>query len=112
RKQWVLDRVEYLSSVFAIDICAYAVMSNHYHLVLRVDRDRIRRCDSRAIIERWSRLFRVPSIVDRWQKGIALEAEAAMAETLVELWRQRLIDVSWFMRCLNEYLARRANAED
>jgi len=40
RKVWVINRLCELSDVFAIDVCAYAVMSNHYHLVLRVDKAR------------------------------------------------------------------------
>ncbi|OUL57932.1 transposase [Pseudoalteromonas ulvae] len=40
RRAWLVERFKLLSQVFAIDIAAYAVMSNHYHLVLRVDRDR------------------------------------------------------------------------
>jgi REP element-mobilizing transposase RayT len=35
RKQWVVDKITMLSTIFTIDICAYAVMSNHYHLVLK-----------------------------------------------------------------------------
>jgi len=40
RKQWVVDKITSLSTVFTIDICAYAVMSNHYHLVLKVDKEK------------------------------------------------------------------------
>ena len=40
RRQWVVDRLALLVQVFAVDLCAYAVMSNHYHLVLKVDRHR------------------------------------------------------------------------
>src|SRR5687767_1047813 len=32
RKHWVLERLQLLTSIFSVDICAYAVMSNHYHL--------------------------------------------------------------------------------
>ena len=112
RKDWVLERLQFLASMFAIDVCAYAVMSNHYHLVLHVDRKRALSWTDQEIIERWSRVFAVPSAVKRWQQGIALEAEADLTAQLVERWRARLFDVSWFMRCLNEHLARRANAED
>jgi hypothetical protein len=112
RKEWVIERLQYLSTVFAIDICAYAVMSNHYHLVLHVDQERAKRLSDLEIIERWSGVFGVPTVVRRWKEGVAGEAESVAAMKAIALWRSRLVDVSWFMRCLNEYLARRANAED
>ena len=35
RRKWVLDRLAEIDDVFCIDVCAYAIMSNHYHIVLR-----------------------------------------------------------------------------
>ena len=37
RRQWIEDRLMLLAEVFAIDICAYAVMSNHVHTVLHIN---------------------------------------------------------------------------
>lgn len=112
RKQWVIDRLTHLCSIFAIEVCAYAVMSNHYHLVLYVDAERARAWSKQEVIEKWTSLFRAPTLVQRWVSGDALEAERRAAEAIIEHWRVRLYDVSWFMRCLNEHLARRANIED
>jgi REP element-mobilizing transposase RayT len=112
RKVWVLERLDQLSSIFTIDICAYAVMSNHYHLVLHVDRGRAKQLSTEDVVSRWTAMFSVPPVVARWQKGTAIEVERRHALAMIERWRMRLYDISWFMKYLNEHLARRANAED
>ena len=37
RRQWIEDRLLLLAEVFTIDLCAYAVMSNHVHTVLHIN---------------------------------------------------------------------------
>jgi REP element-mobilizing transposase RayT len=104
--------------VFGLDVCAYSVMSNHIHVVLRVRPVVVRRWSDEEIAERWLTLF--PRRVTPQREG-PLDAEAlrkaALAEILaddgrVQELRARLGSVSWFMRCLNEPIARRANRED
>lgn len=113
RRQWVVDRLKALAGIFAIDICAYAVMSNHYHVVLHVDKRRAQGWDDAEVMRRWTQMFSGPSLVQRYQAGEALcAAERDVVSTIVATWRARLFDVSWFMRCLNESLARAANEED
>ena len=112
RKLWVEERLAFLSRVFAIDIAAYAVMSNHYHLVLRIDADRASQWSDGNVIRRWKRLFRISPIIAQSQKETASKAIKDKAQELIEEWRNRLMDISWFMRTLNEYLARKANGED
>jgi REP element-mobilizing transposase RayT len=112
RKTWVLERLAELTSIFTIEICAYAVLSNHYHLVVYVDQKRSRELTKADVVERWIRLYRAPPLVERWRNGLASEAECEAAKAIIENWRTRLCDLSWLMKCLNEHLARRANAED
>jgi len=113
RRQWIVDKLVSLSSVFSIDLCAYAVMSNHYHVVLRVDQDLALAWSDSEVIERWTGLFSAPVLIQRYLRGeAATEAEVEKVQELVALWRSRLTDISWFMRCLNESIARRANKED
>jgi len=112
RKQWVLDRLSRLSQAFAVDLCSYAIMSNHYHLVVRIDQHRATAWSTEEVIARWGLIFRIPPVIRLYQSGEATRAERQAAEKTLRTWRLRLHDVSWYMRCLNEYLARRANAED
>ena len=105
RKAWLVDRIRQLSEVFAIDVCAYAVMSNHYHVVLRVDAERLRDFSNDEVLARYGKLFR-RSVLE-----LEVLPEEIAAERLA-LFRERLGDLSWFMRCLNESIARRANRED
>ena len=44
---------DYLASVFAIDICAYAVMSNHVHVVVCVDKDLADNWSVKEVLEHW-----------------------------------------------------------
>jgi putative transposase len=113
RRAWIVSRFKQLAAVFAIDVAAYAVMSNHYHLVLRVDTDRARQWSRNEVIDRWQSLFSGPPLVQRLVAGESiLDAENAAIDLIVDSWRERLADISWFMRCLNEHIARRANVED
>ncbi|VAW68289.1 Mobile element protein, partial [hydrothermal vent metagenome] len=38
RRQWLEDKLLDTADIFAIDICAYAIMSNHYHAVLHINK--------------------------------------------------------------------------
>ncbi|PVV07102.1 MAG: transposase [gamma proteobacterium symbiont of Ctena orbiculata] len=113
RRQWIVDRMKLLADVFAIDICAYAVMSNHYHVILHVDTECAVEWSEQEVITRWERLFSLPVLVQRYLSQDAItRAEQETISELLTKWRNRLHDISWFMRCLNEPIARQANQED
>ena len=114
RKQWIVSRLKFLSYVYAIDICAYAVMSNHYHVVLHVDKARALAWSMDEVVERWTQLYKAPPLVARWLEApdTVTGAELAVVKELVAQWRERLYDLSWFMRGVNETIARMANEEE
>ena len=113
RRQWVEDKILELSNVFALDVCSYAVMSNHYHIVLHVYQQTAESWSMDDVINQWHLLFSGHALSQRYLKGESLEnAELATLEEITDLWRERLMNISWFMRVLNETIARLANEED
>jgi REP element-mobilizing transposase RayT len=113
RRGWIEERLLELAQIFAVEVCGYAIMSNHSHAVLHVDRSLARAWSMGEVIERWHRLFTGTLHSARYLRGeTLLEAEQQALSDLVETWRERLTSVSWFMRCLNEHIARKANEED
>jgi REP element-mobilizing transposase RayT len=113
RKSWLVDRFKFLSEIFAVNIAAYAVMSNHYHLVLHVDFARAEAWPNEEVVGRWLRLYRGPELAQRYLQGEELpDGELQYMERLIKLWRSRLYSISWLMSCLNYTIALQANRED
>ena len=113
RRQWVVDRIRLLSSLFAIDVCAYAVMNNHYHLVLKLCPEQIEGLGDDDVMDRWCAMFKGPLLIQRHRDGEDLEPfERSTVSDIANVWRSKLSSISWFMRCLNQPIARQANLED
>ena len=111
RRQWIVERIHLLASLFAIDVCAYAIMSNHYHVVLKLNT--AEEWTNEEVISRWLMLFQGPVLARRFHAGEQLTSiQHQTVADIAKVWRDRLQDLSWFMKCLNEPIARQANAED
>lgn len=114
RREWVEDRILYLAKYFCIQVAAYAVMSNHYHIVLRVDKESAVNFSPKEVIEHWQGMFKGTLLSKKYLEDpeSLTEPENTVLLKQVEVWRERLYDISWFMRCLNEFIAKKANLKD
>jgi len=110
RRQWLEDRILFLAERFAVAVHAYAVMSNHFHLVLEVDPGAPKAWTDEEIARRWLSLSNDAAALES-TLDTRIAALAAQPERLAVL-RERLGSLSWFMRYLKEPIARRANQED
>lgn len=114
RKVWVEERLKFLSSVFLVECLAYAVMSNHLHVLLRTMMEPLKRLPAEDIARRWLLLY--PKCPD--ESGAPKEPEKMDIQELarsrhrIRVLRARLGSISWYMKSLDEHIARRANMED
>ncbi len=88
-------------------------MSNHYHIVLHINAEKAKASTDNQVIERWHTLYSGNYLSQQCMAGNDLYEEQlkAIAKLAAE-WRERLMSISWFMRALNEDIARQAKAED
>lgn len=113
RKQWIEERLQKLAGIFAIDICGFAVMDNHLHVLLRLNQEAAEAWTAEEVAQRWLELCpprgtdgKPLSVTKQWIADRVQDAPW-IAET-----RRRLNDLGWFMKSLKEPIARRANREE
>ncbi|WP_044302688.1 transposase [Rhodopirellula sallentina] len=113
RKEWIRRRMEALASVFAVDVLSYAVMSNHMHQILRNRPDVCAQWSDEEVAIRWLRVFPGRRLEEHLAEPTENDVKTLVRdkERLAEV-RQRLSDISWFMRALAEPIARMANKQD
>ena len=113
RRGWIEQLLIEQAKVFCIDVAAYAIMSNHWHVVLYVDQAEAKALSDDEVIRRWHALYQGNYVSQKYVKGDTLSGgQQLYLKGCVDEWRSRLMNISWFMRRLNETVARLANAED
>jgi hypothetical protein len=82
---------------------AHAVMSNHTHAVLCVDKYLADGWSMKEIVRQRYQLYRGTLLSQKYQRGSVLsKGELISLEEIVTIYRQRLYDISWLMRNFNE----------
>jgi REP element-mobilizing transposase RayT len=110
RKQWVEDRILKLGKIFAVAVHSYAVMSNHFHVILETGPSTPWQWSDEEVARRWLSLS-AKTFDNDPVLTTHVAALVAQPERLFVL-RQRLGSLSWYMRYLKEPIARQANRED
>ena len=57
RRSWIRDRLESLAGFFGVEIAAFAVMSNHLHVILRNRPDVVALWSDQEVARRWLAVF-------------------------------------------------------
>lgn len=113
RSEWIASRLVELQSIFTIDLCTYSVSPTQYNVILRINEVLNRELSDKEVVERWHKLFRGTYESRKLLDGEKLtRPEQKSLKDKVEDWRDRLLDISWFLRSLNEFVSRQSNLEE
>ncbi len=113
RREWLEQKLLCTADSFAIRVCAYSIMSNHYHVVLRVCPEQADEWSFKEVVFRWHSLYSGTVFSRRFMAGEALStAERHELNQSVTIWRERLTNISLLMKIVNHALALMANEED
>jgi REP element-mobilizing transposase RayT len=114
RKEWIEQLLQHFAACFGIDLLCFAILSNHFHLVLRSRPDVVKSWDDAEVARRWLLLCPIRKNDDGTPKepnATEIETVAKEPDRIAEI-RCRMSDISWWMRLLCQRIGTRANAED
>jgi hypothetical protein len=114
RKKWIEERLEFVAKCCAAEVAGYAIMGNHMHVVVKMQRCVAMAWDAVEVAKRWLSLFPKKYLSDGTPvlPDDATLAVYARNTAKINKWRLRLSDLGWFMKLCKEPIARRANKED
>ena len=96
-----------MAESFSISVGGFAVMDNHLHVLCRLDPDVAKTWSAEEVIHRWIAVY-PPAELDLEDSKIVQMwvAHQAKDEKRVEIYRDRLSSLGWFMKALKEPLSR------
>lgn len=115
RRRQIVARMHYLASGFFIDLLEHNVLSNHYHILMKIAIKQALNASREEVVERYYSVSLAQGYTEvyKWYYGYQLsEGEHNKAMQDIEFFRERLTSLSWFMQKLNQPIAKQANAED
>ena len=116
RKTWLQNRLFHLAKFFAVAIDAYAVMDNHFHLVVYFDPKESQRWHDSEVAFRWTEAFPPKTASQDAPEVDALkqiQRDALLSQPRrLQQARATLGSLSAFMKHLKQPIAWRANRED
>ncbi len=112
RKSWLESRLRAITPAFAVSVETYAVMSNHFHLVVYYDPTAAASWGDEEVARRWY-IAHPSQLEDPDDPACLDEAIELMLEDSerLEHCRMQLGSLSEFMKCLKQPIAYRANRE-
>ena len=122
RKAVFLQRLKHLSHFFSVNIMAYAIMSNHFHIVVYFDPNGTKHLSDEDIAFRWCALFNqqpidTPPSIPQSLSDFELNQTIRYHELLIDpqriqQCRNALASLSTFMQHLKQPFALWANRQD
>lgn len=114
RRRIIEKRMFFLHSVMAIDMIAYGILHNHYHLISLPNLQQAKAWSDYEVVKRWFCLHKPTTypLIKQWFENPNKQNKTVHVKRTIRQWREQLTHISKMMAMLNQRIATQANAED
>ena len=110
--RWFENRVFQLANIFAIDIYSYAILNEHYHLIVGLNPQITDSWSDLQVAQKWLRIIPEQSVKEKKNSHQKFRLQAILsAPRLIKKYRKRLGNINWLLRKINEPLIKLINDE-